>query len=238
MHYRAYYSLSLFDGTGSMGLSESKTKMAAMIESQSDLAAHHARNFFIPSIAEVILYLLLGVILLVVFNTGDIIQRLSNNYIGSPDNLKAGFSTFSQGLSQSFSSALGGRLGQIILWSFVGALVYIGIWLAKNVLNSFENDIISDHYLHPSSYSRIGYWGSSFSVKIFLAALLIKSLGYLFLAVTAVLPAVGALAGSAAYNFTPATSPIYILFAIAGVALVIYIAMVLLRLVSHLWKLL
>lgn len=212
--------------------------MANIIESQSDLASHHARNFFIPSLAEVLLYLLLSVILIVVLNSGNIIRRLSNNYIGQPEKLRANFDTLSTSFNNSFSLALGGRLGQIILWSFVGALVYIGIWLAKNVLNSFENDIISDHYLHPSSYSRLGYWGSSFSVKIFLAAMLLISLGYLFIAVTAVLPAVAALAASAAYHFQATTSPFYILFALAGVALTLYIAAVLLRLVSHLWKLL
>jgi hypothetical protein len=208
----------------------------AKLKSQSEASSHQAGDFFKPSAAEVLLYFLISIILLVVLNSGNIINRLGANYLGSPENLKSNFTTLSTGFSQSFSSALGGRLGQIILWSFVGALSYIALWLAKNILNSFENDIISAHYLHPSSYSRVGYWGSAFSAKIFFAAMLLVAAGFLFVAITAVLPAVAALAGSAAYNFRASVSPLYIAFAIAGVALVIYIAIVLMRLVSHLWK--
>ncbi len=208
------------------------------IESESQSEIHVASNFFRPGAAEIALYFLLSIIILIIYNSGSIIQKLGSNYIGSPANLKTNFTTLSSGFSNSFSTALGGRLGQIILWSFVGALAYIGLWLAKNVLNSFENDIISTHYLHPSTYSRVGYWGSSFSVKIFLAAMLVISVGFLFVAVRAVLPSVAALAGSAAYNFTWSTSPYYLVFSVIGGALVIYIAIVLLRLVSHLWKLL
>jgi hypothetical protein len=208
------------------------------IESQSQVSSHRAGNFFRPSAAEIALYFLLSTMLLIIYNSGSIIQKLGSNYIGSPQHLKTSFSTLSSGFSNSFSTALGGRLGQIILWSFVGALAYIALWLSKNILNSFENDLISAHYLHPSTYSRVGYWGSSFSVKIFLAAMLLISAGFLFVAIRAVLPAVAALAGSAAYNFSWSTSPYYLAFSVIGVALVIYIGIVLLRLVSHLWKLL
>jgi hypothetical protein len=208
------------------------------IESQNEIASHQAKGFFVPSVGEFTLYVLLSMILLVGLNVGSIISRLSNNYIGNPEHLKTNFSTLISGFNSSFDSALGGRLGQILLWAFVGALAYIGLWLAKNVLNSFENDIIADHYLHPSSYSRIGYWSSSFSVKTFLVAMLLVTAGYLFILISVVMPAVAALAGSAAYNFHASTSTFYILFSIVGLALVLYIGVVLLKLVAHLWKLL
>jgi hypothetical protein len=208
------------------------------IKSESQAEAHGARNFFRPGGAEIALYFLLSIVILLIYNSGSIIQKLGSNYIGSPENLKTNFTTLSSGFSNSFSMALGGRLGQIILWSFVGAWAYIALCLAKNVLNSFENDLISAHYLHPSTYSRAGYWGSSFSAKIFLAAMLLISAGFLFVAVRAVLPSVAALAGSAVYNFNWSTSPYYLVFSVIGGALVVYIAVVLLRLVSHLWKLL
>src|SRR3954469_22765001 len=114
----------------------------AEIESQSELADSEVRNFFVPGIAEVILYLIIAMLLLALLNAGSIINTLTNNYIGNPQNLKANFSTFFDGFSNAFSSALGGRLGQILLWSVIGAIAYMGIWLARNVLNSFENDII------------------------------------------------------------------------------------------------
>jgi hypothetical protein len=169
----------------------------AKFESDSEVSRHEFKDFFVPGWAETFLYLLLSVITILVLNAGSIINRLSNNYVGQPQQLKTNFSTLLNGFSNSFSSALGGRLGQIILWAFVGALAYLALWLSRNVLNSFENDVISAHYLHPSSYSSSGYWGSSFSVKIFLAALVLIFLGYIFVVITAVLPAVAALAGSA-----------------------------------------
>jgi flagellar biosynthesis protein FlhB len=144
----------------------------AQIESHSEKVSHRTVNFFKPSWAEVSLYLLLSLIILLVLNLGKFIQTLGGNYIGSPNQVKASFSNLFSGFNNSFSTALGGRLGQIILWAFIGAMAYIGLWLAKNVLNSFENDIISDHYLHPSSYNRAGYWGSSLAGKIFLGVLL------------------------------------------------------------------
>jgi hypothetical protein len=210
----------------------------AIYKSESEIESHEARNFFLPSLPEILLYLLLSIIIVLALNAGSIIEKLSNNYIGSPENLKANFTTLSDGFSHSFSSALGGRLGQMMLWAFVGALAYIGLWLAKNVLNSFENDIISDHYMHPSTYSRAGYWGSSFSVKIFLAAEILIIIGYFFIAVTSILPSLSALAGSAAYSFNWSSSPLYILVAILGTALAVYVGVVLLKLLSHLWKLL
>jgi hypothetical protein len=210
----------------------------ARFRSESEIESHKARNFFVPSGTEITLYFLLALILVVALNAGDIIQRLSNNYIGPPENLKASFSTFYDGFSHSFSTAAGGRLGQMLVWAFVGALAYIGLWLAKNVLNSFENDIISDHYLHPSTYSRAGYWGSSFSVKIFLAAVVLITVGYAFILVTSVLPSLSALAGSAVHQFDRSSSPLYVLTAVLGVTLCLYIGRVLLRLLAHLWKLL
>jgi hypothetical protein len=207
-------------------------------KSQSEMSRHQARNFFVPSGAEISLYILFSIVLVVVLNSGDIIQRLSNNYIGSPQDLKANFTTLSSSFSRSFSTALGGRLGQMLLWSFVGALAYIGLWLAKNILNSFENDVISDHYMHPSAYSRAGYWGSSFSIKIFLAAEVLITAGFLFVSITTLLPSLSALAGSAAYDFSWSSSVLYILVSLIGTAMVLYAAVVLLKLLSHLWKLL
>lgn len=190
-----------------------------------------------PDLPEIILYGLLSIIIILIFNAGSIISRLSNNYIGSPQNLKANFSTLSAGFSNSFSSALGGRLGQIMLWAFVGAIVYLGLWLARNVLNSFENDIISSHYLHPSSYSTARSWGSSMSVKLFLLAEVVITIVFLFVVISAALPAVAGMAGSAAYHFS-AASPFYMTFAIFSTAFILYVCVVLLRLMTHLWKLL
>ncbi|HVS79072.1 MAG TPA: hypothetical protein VHD84_02165 [Candidatus Saccharimonadales bacterium] len=209
----------------------------APIESQSEVARHNVRGLLVPTWPGVVLYCLLSTVLIAILNSGSIINKLSNNYIGSPKNLKTNFSTLYDSFSNSFSSALGGRLGQILLWAFIGALVYIAIWFSRNVFSSFENDVIIYRYLHPSNYRRASYLESSITVKLFLAALALIFAGYLFVMITGVLPAVAALAGSAAYNYH-AASLLYILFSILGIALALYIGMLLLRLISRLWKLL
>lgn len=210
----------------------------ANIESRSQTTDHSVRQFFVPALPTAVLYLLLSGIILTLLNAGSIINNLSNHYIGSPDTLKANFSTLFKGFSDSFSSAWNGRLGQVLLWACVGATAYIAIWLGKNVLNSFENDIIADHYRHPFNYNRLGYWGSSLSVKIFLAAMIFITAGYIFVACTAVLPALAALAGSAFYHFHAASSSFYILSCLLSATVAMYFLIVLLKLISHSWKLL
>lgn len=209
-----------------------------IFESQAEISNHRPAKFFLPSLAEISLYFLLAIILLTVFNLGKIFQKLSNTYAGSPEKLQTNFSALAQAFNHSFSAALGGRLGQIILWSFIGAVAYIGLWLGKNLLNSFENDIISDHYLHPSNYNRAGYWSSSIAVKIFLLALLLVSAGYIYIVASAVLPSVSSLAASALFNYESRTSLFYLVFAVCGTAIIIYLAAVLSKLLVHLWKLL
>jgi len=208
----------------------------AQIQSQNEKDMHNSSSVFIPSIAATVLYTLLGLILMMVYNSGSIMQRLSGDYIGSPEHLKTNFTTLSNNFSNSFSTALGGRLGQIIVWSFIGAVTYIGVWLIRSVLNSFENDVISDSYVHPSNYSRAGYWSSSLSVKIFLAALTLMAIGFTLVAVRSILPSISALAGSAVYNFSWPDSLFYLAFSVVAAWLVIYAFVTLLRLVSRLWK--
>jgi hypothetical protein len=210
----------------------------SQLESQSERLSHRAKNFFLPSVAEASLFILLNIILLIIFNTDAVIKHLDNSVLSAASSISASYSTFTSGFNASFSDALGGRLGQILLWAFIGALAYIGLWLAKNVLNSFENDIISDHYLHPSSYSHIGYWGSSLSVKTFLLADALVLIAYLFVFLKAVMPGLAALTASAAYNFKLSTSPLYILGSVLAGAILLYIFWLLLRFTGRLWKLL
>ncbi len=210
----------------------------ARIESQSDRTAHRLKNFLLPGAAELAIYALLSMILVIVFNTSVIINNLGDDYLKAAQNLKASASVISDGFSASFSSALGGRLGQIAFWSFIGALAYIALWLSKNVLNSFENDVIIDHYLHPTSFSRAGYWGSSLSVKVFLAAGTLMTAAYTYLLYAAIFPAIASLAASASYNFTLKTSPAYLVLCVVMGTVALYLARLLLRLVVHLWQLL
>jgi hypothetical protein len=210
----------------------------AQIESESEKQEHRFVNFFVPSFSEVLLYLLLGGILLVIFNSRTLLNWLGTNYIGSPQNLKLNLDIVNNSVSSSLSSSFGGRLGQIIVWSLIGALAYIALWFLKNILNSFENDVIINHYLHPKSFNRAGYWGSAFSSKIFFGALFILFIGYTYALFTIIFPAISALCASAVYHFELPVSVLYILLCIFVAGAAIYLWVILMRLISHLWKLL
>lgn len=210
----------------------------SQLESQNERSLHRVKSFFLPSGSEGALFIMLSVILLIIFNTNAVIHHVDNNVLSAASSLKANYSTFANGFNTSFSQALGGRLGQILLWAFIGALAYIGLWLAKNVMNSFENDVISDHYLHPSSYSHIGYWGSSLSVKTFLLADVLVAIAYIYVFLKAVMPGLAALTSSAVYNFEVSTSLLYIFGCVLAGAVLLYAFSLLLRFTSHLWKLL
>ena len=215
----------------------SQTDMAK-IQSQSDRSAGKAKSFFIPTLAGSIIFLIFGALLLVAYNSSQLISWVGNNYLESADKLTLNINILNNGFSNSFSTAFNGRLGQIVVWSLVGALAYVGLWFLKNLLNSFENDVIIDHYLHPSSFNAAGYWGSTMAGKIFFAATAIILVTYTYLAVKVIMPAVAALTSSAINDFEVAKSLLYILICIAISAMVIYLWTLIAKTVIHLWKLL
>lgn len=208
------------------------------IESNSDQTASTAKNFFVPSFGGAVLFLLIGGLLLLAYCSSQIINWLGSNYLESANKLTLNFNILNNGLSDSFSSAFGGRLGLIILWSVIGAIAYIALWFLRNLLNSFENDVIIDHYTHPSNYSRAGYWGSAMAGKIFFAAITVVFIVYTFLALKVFMPAVAALTRSAATDFQNAKSVGYILLCVLISTLIIYIWTLVARTLAHLWKLL
>jgi hypothetical protein len=210
----------------------------AKIQSQSQKSITEARDFFVPSLAGGLLFLLLGSVLLLIYNLNQIISWVGNSYLGSADRLNLSINVLNNGFTSSFDTAFGGRLGQIIVWSLVGALAYILLWFLKNMLNSFENDVIVDHYLHPSNFSRTGYWGSAFAAKIFFGAVAIILITYTFLTVKVLLPAAAALSIAAAHNFKLPDSILYLLLCVLIPAITIYLWTLLVKTLAHLWKLL
>lgn len=209
----------------------------AKILSQSDRINNRLKNFFVPSFAGGILLFLLGTIMLLAYNLSQIINWVGTTYLESADNLNLSINVFSQGLGNSFDAALGGRLGQITVWALIGSLAYIVIWFLKNILNSFENDVIVDRYLHPSTFNRAGYWGSAMAGKVFFGAMVIVLAAYSYLAIKVIMPATTALANTAINDFRLPDSILYIALCIFIPALMLYIWTLAAKIVGHLWKL-
>jgi hypothetical protein len=210
----------------------------AKIQSQSQKSTGEVRAFFVPSFAGGLLFLLLGAVLLFIYNLNQILSWVGNSYLESASRLSLSINVLNNGFTSSFDTAFGGRLGQIVVWSMVGALAYIGLWFLKNVLNSFENDVIVDHYLHPSNFSRTGYWGSAVAGKMFFAAFAIIFVAYTFLAIKVVLPSAAALSSSAINDFKLPDSILYLLLCVIIPAAALYFWVLLMKILSHLWKLL
>lgn len=208
------------------------------IESQNEQAADNLKNFFVPSFAAGILLFLLGTFLLLAYNTGQIINWVGSGYLESANQLNLSINVLNNGFTNSFNTALDGRLGQIIFWSLLGALLYIVLWFLRNFINSFENDVIVDHYLHPQNFNRSGYWGSAIAGKIFFTAIVVVLIAYTFLALKVIMPAVGALTSTSIYNFRLPASVFYIVLCVLIPTVVIYLWSLIVRVLSHLWKLL
>jgi hypothetical protein len=210
----------------------------AKIQSQSERSSGEAKSFFVPTFAGSIIFFILGMLLLVAYNSSQIISWVGSSYLESADKLNLNINILNNGLSNSFSTAFDGRLGQIVVWSLVGALAYMGLWFLKNLLNSFENDVIINHYLHPANFNRAGYWGSALAGKIFFAATAIILVTYTYMALKVVMPAAAALTSSAVNNFELAKSLLYVLLCVLISAGLIYIWTLIARTTAHLWKLL
>lgn len=210
----------------------------AKIESQSVITGRHVGSFFVPSWAAVTLYLLIGAISLAVFNLSSLLNALGANYLGPTYKLSLNIHILNNSVSKSLGSAFGGRLGQIVVWSLVGALTYILLWFLKNILNSFENDVIIGHYRHPSNFSRAGYWGSAVAGIIFFGAIAIVLAVYSYIVIKVIMPAAAALASSAVHHFSFPSSPGYLLLCLLIPTVAVYLWTLLARIFARLWGLL
>lgn len=206
------------------------------ILSQNELSQNTIKSFFLPSFAASFLFFLLGSILLLVYTFSQILGWFGNDYLDSAHKLNQGIQVFNKGLSSSFDSALGGRLGQAIVWSFVGALVYILIWFVKNMFNSVENDIIIDHYSHPQNYNRTRFFGVALGELFFFIAMLIVLVVYSFTSLKIIMPAAASLMSSAVNHFSLPNSIIYVLLSLIVPAAAIYAWAILAKVMARLWQ--
>jgi hypothetical protein len=207
----------------------------AKIKSQSELSVRSMSDFFVPTLPVAILYFLIGGILLAVYDSHQILSWLG---ISDSSDTTASLQSLSSHLNNSLSTAFGGRIGSIVIWSLVGAITYIIIWLANNLVNSFENDIIVDNYLHPAGFNRAGYWGSTMAGIVFLATMLIILVFYSYIALKVLLPAAALLTNNSVINFRPLQSLGYIGLCLLLSTLIVYIWTRMVKLLAHLWQLL
>lgn len=208
----------------------------AQILSQNEKSTNTLKDFFVPSFAAVFLYFLLGSILLLTYAYSRILGWFSNDYLESAGRLDQSLQVFGKGFGHSFDTALGGRLGQAIVWSLLGALVYILIWFVKNMLNSVENDFITDRYLHPKTYNRTKFLGVAIGELVFFLALLIVLAVYTFIGLKVVMPAAASLLSSSLSHFRFPISILYIVLSVVVPAIAVYVWVIVTQMLTRLWQ--
>jgi hypothetical protein len=135
--------------------------------SSSKLLGASNKRFLLPSIGQLLLYMLISLLLLTVLNIGKAWDYLNNTVLtpqGGLDRIIATKSPVLHGLLTSLSQSI---ILQVMFWTLVGCAVYIIIWFIKNIAINMLNDITADQYIHPHSYRRFRFWGGIFSRRIF-----------------------------------------------------------------------
>jgi hypothetical protein len=140
-----------------------------------------SKNFLIPTWSQLVLYLLISLLLLTVFNLRQLWEYLNNNILAS-DGLGLGsvISENASGLHKLLNSLSQSIILQVAFWVCIGSLIYMLIWFVRNVVINILNDVVADSYVHPSSYSRFHYWESIIARKIFFGISLTVLLFYFF----------------------------------------------------------
>src|SRR6185437_16309794 len=93
------------------------------------------RQFLLPSWPKILLYLLIGALLLMLWNAHPLWEQFKISVLG--DSTAAILANSQPTWLTKFSSGLfNGRLAQIIFWAFAGCAVYVCIWFAINIFSN------------------------------------------------------------------------------------------------------
>jgi len=204
--------------------------MARIIKSYSTEAGG-IKDFLVPGVAQVVLFLLIGIALLILFNAQAIWDQISNGLYTQATSAPSDAVT-SQGF---FESALGGRLPQIIFWGGIGMIMYVVVWFSWNIVTNVRNDVAADSFVHPKNYKRGQYWLAVLARKAFFGLSV-----FVFIVYTAVLisflPILSDLTYSAVNNFSSAGDVIDILGSVLVIGALLYVFDLLLRVSIHSWQ--
>jgi hypothetical protein len=206
------------------------------IYSQNEMAENTIKGFFVPSVAAWFLFFLLSGILLLIYTFSQILDWFGNDSLRSTETFNQSLQLFNSRFGSAFDSALGGRLGQVIIWSFVGALVYILIWFVKNMFNSVENDLIIDRYDHPKNYDRTKFFGVAIGELMLFMALLVVLAFYTYAGFNIIMPATAGMLSSSINKFLLPNSLLAILLSIVIPTLGIYAWSIIAKLMFRLWQ--
>lgn len=193
------------------------------------------REFFLPSVAQVSLYTLIGTLLLVLLSSGEIWKKISGDYF---DN--AGFGEIFNHSVPSVTTFINkiqmGRLPLAVFWGLIGCSIYIIIWFIINIINNVRNDIIADSYLQSTGLRRRLFWESVIARKILLSFCVVLVVAYIVVGLK-FLPIVANFFYSAISSFRLPVSTLKIIISISIITFLIYLFILLSHLTVNLWRL-
>lgn len=153
----------------------------AVIKSHNTENITLERQLFLPSLIEMLLYILTSVILLLASNVKAIWDYLSFDPAGQHKAAALINGSGNETSAGILGSSLQGRLGQMIIWGVVGVAIYVVIWFLRNTIINLRNDLVADEFVHPRSYNRSRYWQSIIARKAFFGFMSIVFIGFIYL---------------------------------------------------------
>lgn len=157
-------------------------------QTHSEKPRNRLLQFFVPTIADVILYTLLGVILLAVLNWRAIANIFHQDTPLQPNELHLAFTQKFSVVTNILNKPVFGKISLLLFWAFVGCLAYITVWFIQYTLATAREDFVEGQYLHPRSVQRDDYWHSVLANNLLLICTLIVSFGYIAILARLLLP--------------------------------------------------
>ena len=209
-----------------------------MSENEPILTSHQDQpevQFFVPTITEVFVYLILGSAILVTINSRAIWRYFSDNVLSlNSANVKL-INSNSPTLEHITSFLTKSRLPLILFWAVVGLLVYLVIWFFHNIIQNLRNDFIVDSYVHPAGFNRGSFWEHALFRKLLFGFSVVVAIAYLIL-IWMLMAALGKECVALVVNYHPLHSLLYLALSGLASAVLIYIFVLLFRTVGRCWR--
>lgn len=201
----------------------------AEYHSGSSLRQHRLKNLFVPPLLVWLLYALISLIVLAFLNLNVLWQNLLGQQITAAE-----VATLSDRFLE-FQDRLGTPI-VMVFWLFIGALTYLIIWLAENVLFIAKTEVQESQYVYQNPILQHYYWQAAIKSNLFLFFMVLAWVSFIALYLRVLLPAFSHLFQSGLYS-----APIYqrflnIIVALIGNILVIYLLMLMRRLITYSWN--
>lgn len=194
------------------------------------------RRFFIPSLVDFIVYLVLGAILLLVLNHQAISNLLHADTLTPTDVAHLVFSTRFELIGTALNHPIFGRLSLLLFWAFIGCVTYMVLWLVQYLLTTAREDYVEgQQYVHPKTFNKSSYWQSIIAHNIFLFSAIVVFLGFAYLSLRMFLPMlsklfyVGLLTAPALVGFAD------LILSILLISFVLYFSQMLWRVLRSAW---